>query len=274
MSDPLAARPVLADETRAAPREPAASAEWVTATVDFTIGGQRLQAKIPTPTGPIRPRQLLPVLQTLTNLVVETATAEIEAKGHRISCAKGCGACCRQLVPITEMEAHHLRDLVEELAEPRRAEVRFRFAAARERLKEAGLLDVIRHPKRLAEEGIQPVGLNYFHLGIACPFLEEESCSIHAARPLACREYLVTSPAAHCARPTAESVRCVPLPVSVSLAAARIGQEERTRIVPHVPLVLALDWAEANPEPPPRRPGPEVLREIFDRLAGKKEETT
>ncbi len=41
----------------------------------------------------------------------------------------------------------------------------------------------------------------YFHLGIACPFLEDESCSIHADRPISCREYLVTSPAVNCADP-------------------------------------------------------------------------
>jgi Fe-S-cluster containining protein len=34
-----------------------------------------------------------------------------------------------------------------------------------------------------------------------CPFLEDESCSIHPDRPLVCREYLVTSPAELCAGP-------------------------------------------------------------------------
>jgi hypothetical protein len=35
--------------------------------------------------------------------------------------------------------------------------------------------------------------VRYFLQGVACPFLEAESCGIHPDRPLACREYLVTS---------------------------------------------------------------------------------
>ena len=56
-----------------------------------------------------------------------------------------------------------------------------------------------------------------------CPFLEEESCSIHPDRPLVCREYLVTSPAELCAGPTQEGVTPVAVP-KVSPAAR--GLEE------------------------------------------------
>lgn len=39
----------------------------------------------------------------------------------------------------------------------------------------------------------------YFALGIPCPFLVDDSCGIHPARPLACREYVVASDPTHCA---------------------------------------------------------------------------
>ena len=32
------------------------------------------------------------------------------------------------------------------------------------------------------------------------------------------------------------------------------------------PLILALEWAEAHPEEPPARPGPELLRELIERI--------
>ena len=70
----------------------------------------------------------------------------------------------------------------------------------------------------------------YFALGIPCPFLEEESCSIHPDRPLVCREYLVTSPAELCAGPTQEGVTPVPVP-KVSLAARGL-QDEREEWFP------------------------------------------
>ena len=99
--------------------------------------------------------------------------------------------------------------------------------------------------------------------------IETFVAEIHAQRPLACREYLVTTPAANCARPTAETVRLVPLGTKVSRAVGRLGQDRPTPVMPHVPLVLALEWADAHAEGPPLRTGPELLREVFERLAGK-----
>jgi Fe-S-cluster containining protein len=103
---------------------------------------------------------------------------------------------------------------------------------------------------------------------VACPFLEDESCSIHPDRPIACREYLVTSPAENCARPSAETVRMVPLAGTASNAIAHLGEEPPAR-VRWVPLVLALEWAEAHPDEGPARPAPEILQEFFARLGPK-----
>jgi Fe-S-cluster containining protein len=115
------------------------------------------------------------------------------------------------------------------------------------------------------------VGFKYFCLQIDCPFLDEESCSIYADRPFACREYLVTSPAAHCGRTTMAPIHRVPLAADFSHAVACLGQSEPTSIIPKVPLILALEWADAHPEPAPERPGVELLQEVFERLATKKE---
>src|SRR5262249_43913345 len=141
-----------------------------------------------------------------------------------ISCRKGCGACCRQAVPITTVEARRLRELVDELPEPRRSEVQARFAEARRRLTEAGLLEKLLYPEQWTEGEARTLGVAYFQQAIACPFLESESCSIYHDRPMACREYLVTSPAENCSRPTAEGVRCLPLPFSVWKAVARLDE--------------------------------------------------
>src|SRR5262249_42347869 len=164
------------------------------------------------PAGPTRLRVLLPMAQSLTDHMVGAAVKRAEQQGQKVSCQKGCGACCRQLVPIAEEEARHLRDLVEALPEPRRTEVRSRFREARRRLDEAGLLEKLRHPEECDRGDSRSLALTYFAQGIPCPFLEEGSCSIYRDRPLVCREYLVTSPAPNCSRPTPETVHCVPLP--------------------------------------------------------------
>ena len=86
--------------------------------------------------------------------------------------------------------------------------------------------------------------MGYFAQKVACPFLEDESCSIHPTRPLACREFLAMTPAEMCALPTPDAVETVPLPSSTGNAVRRLEGG-------WLPLVLALEYAAANPEPAP-----------------------
>jgi Fe-S-cluster containining protein len=247
------------------PQSPEAVSEWGTASVDFNIGRQRIRADIRMPNGPIRTRQMLPLLQALTDLVVAQGIEEVESKGQKVSCQKGCGACCRQLVPIAPVEARQLRDLVEALPEPRRSDVRARVADARRRLQEAGMLERLQHLDQGDAAEREALALSYFRLQIACPFLEEESCSIHADRPLICREYLVTSPARNCAELKEDNVRGVPLAGKVSEAVARL--DEKANREGRVLLVLAPEWGKTHAVEPPPRPGQDLLREVFDHLA-------
>jgi Fe-S-cluster containining protein len=201
---------------------------------------------------------MLPVIQQFTNALVGMGESLVESAGLTVSCKAGCGACCRQLVPVSETEAFHLRDLVEAMPEPRRTEVKARFAAALARLAEAGLLRTLRNTAAaLATPGI---GMEYFRLGIACPFLEDESCSIHADRPLSCREYLVTSPAENCRDPAPATVRRVPTPgFAMTSFASLDGPGPGGKGVRWVPLVLAPDWADEHIEPPPVVAGTELF---------------
>jgi Fe-S-cluster containining protein len=235
--------------------------------LQIKISGEPVHIEILVPQGPARLRELLPVLEGLTDTVVELATRQVEREGKSITCKKGCGACCRQLVPISAAEAHNLAELVGAMPQRRQAEVRHRFAEARERLEAAGLLGQLQNPDRSSGRELRPLGLSYFGLGIACPFLEEESCSIHRERPLACREYLVTSPAENCARPTAESVHCVPMPAKVSSVAQKLEKPRPGYAAGWLPLILALDWANTHAEPPPNRSGPILIKELFSHLA-------
>ncbi|MBL8207690.1 MAG: YkgJ family cysteine cluster protein [Blastocatellia bacterium] len=237
--------------------------EWITGKGALTIAGTKVELEITVPAKPVRATRMLPVFQQLTNAVVKVGVSNAEATGAQISCTKGCGACCRQLVPIAESEAYLLRELVEAMPEPRRSMIRNRFAAAKEKLQSSGLWQQLLSPGELSTEARRQLGLTYFQEGIACPFLEEESCGVHPDRPLACREYLVTSPAENCAAPSAETVQCVVLPGSVS----RIVQTlTATRGVNWLPLVLALDWAAAHPDQSPARSGPEWLQIVFQQL--------
>lgn len=234
---------------------------------ELRVGGRPLRATVEVPAGPTRPRALLPVLKELTERIVDLGVEAARAEGKTISCQKGCGACCRQLVPISEAEAHHISRLVAALPVARRGVLRGRFTAARQALARDGLIGPLTQAMAgRSEAPLRPLGERYFQLGVPCPFLEDGACSIHPDRPLACREYLVTSPASECASPTPERVAVVPLAAKVSSAAAALdgpGPAGRRR---WVALTLALDWAERHEEPAPRRTGAELLRELVDRM--------
>jgi Fe-S-cluster containining protein len=213
------------------------------------------------------------MVHAFTDAVVGAASKGIDEQGSRkISCKRGCGACCRQLVPVAEVEAHQIRRVIDRQPEPRRTEILARFAAARRMLEVAGLLGNLLHPEGWNDGEGRTLGMRYFQEAIACPFLEEESCSIYADRPSACREYLVTSPAENCRRPTPETVQVVKLPLKMWTALARFDEVSPTRrFIRWVPLILAPEWASAHPEDPATRPGPELVRELFERLTDRRQ---
>lgn len=221
----------------------------VTGTIAMTVGGELMTLELTVPAGPCATEDLLPVLQGLTTLFVERGVARVEALGKSISCRAGCGACCRQLVPVAGAEARHLARVVAAMPEPRQSAVRARFTAALVVLHEAGLLG---DGRRIREAD----GMNYFLLGIPCPFLEDEACSIHPDRPLSCRDYLVTSPAERCADTEDRRIDMVPLDWQVIHSVLRAAREEGW-----LPLVQALD--ERPAPPPPTRTGPDLLRALF-----------
>ena len=239
--------------------------ELATATIDFTVSGQPIHTEITIPNRPVRPVQMLPIFNRFADIVVDLAIESAQAEGKAISCKAGCGACCRQLVPLSETEARHIDQVIHNLPEERRAIVQSRFVQAREGLARSGLLERLRSPRDIDGDQLIPFGLEYFHEGIPCPFLEDESCSIHAERPISCREYLVTSPAEHCAKPKAGAVHCVPLGATVSKAVKSLGGKPCGRILPWVPLILADEWAESHEEEAVR-PAPELLRRFLECL--------
>ncbi len=245
---------------------PSVASGLLTAHLKIRVGERPLEADLTVPRGAVKPVQLLPVLQSLSDAVVARAVQDSEREGLAVSCRKGCGACCRQVVPVSEVEAHHVGALLDSTPEPRRSLLVARFREAGVRLREAGLLERLRDPQGLSGPDRLELGLAYFGLGIPCPFLEDESCSIHRDRPLACREYLVTSPAAGCARPTAEAVHLVPMPVKVSVALFRSGQGAGPGESRWVPLVLAPEWTDSHDQPG-ARPAPGMLEEILKNLA-------
>lgn len=226
------------------------------------IGGETVELKFTVPEDACGPEALLPGARELANQVAALGEAQARRAGHRISCAKGCGACCRQLVPVSPTEARNLAALVDALPSERAAEVRNRFKEALSRIEAAGL-PPRGHPDT-DKAAYREYSLAYFRQGIACPFLHEESCSIHPERPLVCREYQVTSPPASCAKLGSGGVRQVPVPVSVWSVFSRSVSSNGT--LEWMPLIEALRFAAAHPEIDRSRTGPQRVEALLREL--------
>ena len=250
---------------------PTPEPELITARIALTIAGTKLEANVTVPTAPARLSAMLPLLQGITDAVIASVVKSVEAQGRKISCKAGCAACCRQMVPVSEVEARRLREVVEGLAEPARSRVKGRFQDALGRLEQAGLLDALRRFDRLSTEERNQAGRTYFAQYVACPFLEDESCSIYHDRPVGCRQYLVTSPPALCSNPMDNALGGVAMPVPLWPILARIGEdpaEPEPGPLRWLPLVLAPEWADAHPDETAARPAPEWVRLFFERLCG------
>lgn len=222
---------------------------------ELKIGEQMIKASVNLPAEAIRPVDLLPILQSFSNAIVGASSA-----GEAVSCRVGCGACCRQVVPISETEAIYLSDLIEEMPAERKAAILEKFADAVSRISAAGLSENLKLEAMATPEKRRKIADQYFALGIACPFLENESCGIYDQRPLSCREYLVTSPPANCDNPTGDSIDMVEIPRRLSYVLYQFGDGVGREPVKFMPLTLMLE--RKFPEQP-RLPGPQLFENFF-----------
>ena len=232
--------------------DPATSAES-TAPFEISLGvGQyRIAAKGDLPTGPARVVDLLPILHQLSDAMTDIGIQEATSDGKTITCAPHCGACCRQMVPITYSEARLLVEWMIDLPEERRMELMARFDAAVARMEGSGLLQRLHAYRHGDQDTLRQLGSDYFDLHIPCPFLEDESCSIHPIRPLRCRDYLVTSSAELCKSPYTSKPGVIWPPISLFVKLIDFPPEmsaantDGSHVRQWFPMTLMMEWARS-----------------------------
>ena len=245
-----------------------------TQSVEFSIGfgDSSISARAVVPRGRTTITELLPVIHRLDSALVDAVAAQAVAEGRTISCKAGCGACCRSLVAISIFEAEALATWIQGLPEAQRQELARRFDLALRSLAAAGIIDRLVDLKpgdpQAEIELNTDLKRDYFYARVACPFLVDESCSIHPIRPLICREHLVVTPAENCYDPALhEGIKLEPplllFPVLNEMG-ARVERDGRGWI----PLVFLFAWMEAGAHPGRRisGTGPEVLQAFVSRV--------
>lgn len=233
-----------------------------------------IEVRAQLPEGPVRPGVLLPILQKLSNSMTDLAVLGANRLGEQLSCREGCGACCRQAVPITPVEARAIAEWLDGRPNERQVVLRERFRQAATRLEESGIAQAVRQMgPGTSREAAHELGLRYFAMGIPCPFLEEERCTIHEIRPLRCREYLVVSPAEHCAHPQTKQIVGVKPPVLLSKVLEQWDTNGDHQPRSLILLAMLEEWVAQHPPEAdrPHRTSPELLQEFLHAFANRAE---
>jgi Fe-S-cluster containining protein len=201
-------------------------------------------------------------------LMDEATSRMIEAErcaGRAPSCWPGCVACCRQLVTVSPPEALLLLDAIDAMETKARQDVLRRFEAAEQRLSEAGL--VVRlsglGDSALGSEDHYGLAREYYGLQIDCPLLANELCGAYPERPVLCREYFVTTPAAWCSDPFSRPVRSAPLAIPVRDVLAGASADLLRRDFELIALPLVFQWGRDRCEGRWRRWSRRRLAETF-----------
>lgn len=209
--------------------------------VELSTALGRIRGRVAIETGPMRLAELVPTAYELTSILVDRARRREEKAGRQISCQPGCGACCCQMVPLSPPEAFYLADMIDSFDSDRRARVLERFDEIGNKLKDRHMIDKLLEPE-YSDEDVLPIAKEYFELQMPCPFLIDGSCAIHPDRPVACREFNVTSPSAWCADPYSHKIAKVQMPLPLSAPLARLTARLTGSKPRLIPLTLVPVW--------------------------------
>ena len=223
------------------------------------------------PAGFVPITAILPLMRSLGGEAQVLEQRRLLEAGQRISCEKGCAACCRMLVPISVPEAFALTNAIDQLDQNERNRLLAKLDQAQQQLARAGILKQLSSladsSEPLNDEAIEPLNRAYYALRMPCPFLDNETCSIYADRPAACRELAVTSPATECLEMTKQTVQPVPVAVRLSTALSLLWADLTGTAPRLIPLPLAIDWARRHKEEQTNQwAGTELFEKAMDKV--------
>jgi Fe-S-cluster containining protein len=209
----------------------------------------RIEAEIELPQGPMRLVDLASFVLGLSSTVADMGARITANLGRQVSCSKGCGACCRQLVPLSPPEAIMIAELVISMPKEFRTRIQNRFNSAVRQVERSGLLEKLaglQDSSSLSHKDKHTLTKEYFLQHIPCPFLENECCGIYESRPSICREYLVISHPKYCRDPYITRIDRLPVSIRLSEALSRMWAQATHTPPQLIPLILALKWSEEH----------------------------
>ncbi|MCP9442634.1 MAG: YkgJ family cysteine cluster protein [Nitrospira sp.] len=209
-----------------------------------------LSAEVEVPSAPVPLTSLVPLLRDLGAEAQSMEEARAAEKGRFRSCAKGCAACCRMLVPLSPPEAFRLMDYIGQLPSEQQQRLAARLEQVKSLLVSHGLwqqlIDVAESERPLNDEELAPLNEAYYSLRIPCPFLEKNTCAVYEERPSACRELLVTSPPTSCDDMVKNRVEALPTPIRIGTVLGLLWGDLTAASPRLIPLPMVAEWVERH----------------------------
>jgi len=83
---------------------------------------------------------------------------------------------------------------------------------------------------------------------------------------VACREYLVTSPAENCSSATGEDIENVEYLLKVKDTLITVARNRLKPELPYVPMIRLMEWTGSREDDSPERKGSEWMQRFFSKL--------
>ncbi|MBL7186359.1 MAG: YkgJ family cysteine cluster protein [Phycisphaerae bacterium] len=243
-----------------------------TINLELDVLDERLRFRIGVADEQVRLADIVPLARTISARIADIVIARNRREGIDIACRKGCGHCCKShLVPLAIPEVFRLKEYIYSRPRDQRdAMLRLCLLAAKGILSEEP-------PEFMAPRTptdsidslafLSDVSKWYVGLGVCCPFLSKNICTIYENRPLACRDYFVYGGSNACVNADAAAER-VKMPVPMVEVLGQLAGEFEDDDIEAVILPLTPVWCEQNVDRAERTWSAKTMAKRFVEIVG------
>lgn len=173
--------------------------------------------EITIPDKQVKLSEMVPFAHFIVDQMVKMA---INRSSQPVVCAKGCGVCCNQLVPLSLPELFFIVEQLRVMSPQQRFPILSRFDATEKQLMACNLIQQLRSLDQTKNDRL--IAERYFHMNLPCPFLDQQACSIHPWRPVVCREFNALSDPNLCSDPFNNKISSISYPKRPSSILAKL----------------------------------------------------
>ena len=197
---------------------------------------------------------IVPMARALSAKVYQFMRGKVISTGFSVPCHRGCTVCCYHMICLSVPEAFHL---MEEMALVSSDKLKKIMQTCHETagkvhsqipkiyflLNEWIKSEIVDYYMQLME-----VSEWYFDQRMACPFLQDNLCTIYDQRPIICSQHLVAGITSPCRFDDTDNILKIEMPISVANVLTELSSKlEHTDLEPVI-LPCLFEWYEKNNE--------------------------